>query len=278
MRRPQALRDHVRDPRQALDELGSLRVIDGSSTPPEPDTEHQQVGELRHETFCGGDTDFGARVRIEAGVRHAWDRAAIDVGDRKDLRSAFFRRLGCHERVDGLSRLTHRDHQIPFADDGVSATELACELGDGRHLGELFQPIAACDGRVMAGAAGEEDHPLDALGVVVAQADFGREDVGVLAVEPPAQGVFERARLLEDFLQHEVLVSVLLGHDRRPGDLPGATAHGSTVERRQGEASGFEHGDLPVFEEHHLVGVWKERRNIARAVGRALRHAEHERG
>ena len=170
-----------------------------------------------------------------------------------------------------FARLTDRDDQVAFADDRVATSELARELGDGGYLCELFDPVTARDRRVMAGAAGEQDHPSNALGVLVAQADLGRRDVGVLAVEPAAQGVFERAGLLEDLLEHEVLVAILLGHHRRPGDASWPPAHFGAVELGQRETLRFEHGNFTVLHEHHLVRVRKQRRNVAGAIGCAMR-------
>ena len=112
--------------------------------------------------------------------------------------------------------------------------------------GKLFQPIAAGDRRVMAGSAGEQDDAVDRCGLVVRQTDFRARNVGLLPVETAAEGVFERARLLEDLLEHEVLEARFLRHDRRPRNLPRHAAHRSAVERRDPKT-------LPLEQRHFTV-------------------------
>ena len=50
-------------------------------------------------------------------------------------------------------------------------------------------------------------------------AELAVDQVALLEHDPPAQRIFHGARLLEDLLEHEVLVAALFGLDRAPVDL-----------------------------------------------------------
>jgi hypothetical protein len=69
---------------------------------------------------------------------------------------------------------------------------------------------------------------LMAFASSVGEAHLGAVDVALLAVDAPAEGVLEGARLLEDLLQHEVLVAGLLGHGGRPVDALHGALHRGT--------------------------------------------------
>ena len=56
------------------------------------------------------------------------------------------------------------------------------------------------------------------------------EDAAGLLAHAAQRGVADGARLLEDFLEHEVLVAALFRHDRIPQDVRDLALHGAAVE------------------------------------------------
>ena len=71
---------------------------------------------------------------------------------------------------------------------------------------------------MIAGSASEKDHSIDALRGFLINADFGSFDIGVFKHHSTTQRVFDRSRLLEDLLEHEVLVATFFGLDGTPID------------------------------------------------------------
>src|SRR5277367_6022465 len=78
------------------------------------------------------------------------------------------------------------------------------------------------------------------------------------------QSVAHGARLLEDFLLHEMLEAVLLSHDRVPGDVLDRASDGVAFEIHQADALRCEHSNLTIAEEENISSVLQNRRDIAR--------------
>lgn len=113
--------------------------------------------------------------------------------------------------VGGLARLRDRHHQRLGIGDGVAVTVLAGDLHIGWHAGDGLQPVTRDTAGVIAGAAGKDGHGLDSA---EDSGGFLAEQFGSQAARQ--QGVLQRvgqcARLLVDFLLHEMAVGAELGH------------------------------------------------------------------
>ena len=69
------------------------------------------------------------------------------------------------------------------------------------------------------------------------------------------RGVADGARLLKDFLEHEVLVAALFGHDGVPQDVRDLAVHGAAVEIAQPHAGWREDGHIAIGQEEHVARV-----------------------
>src|SRR5438046_7707301 len=70
-----------------------------------------------------------------------------------------------------------------------------------------------------AGAAGENANVPESFPLSLVERDVFEMDGIRIERKSSEYGVPDRRRLLVNFLEHEVLVSALLSHDRIPGDL-----------------------------------------------------------
>ena len=93
-----------------------------------------------------------------------------------------------------------------FSSGAIAVTEFVRELDLDRNLRQFFNQILTDERRVPARAAGGNDDAVN-------RAQFGGRHIqaaelggGAFVVHAAAQGVFHRARLLENFLEHEVRV------------------------------------------------------------------------
>src|SRR5271156_5758402 len=66
------------------------------------------------------------------------------------------------------------------------------------------------------------------------------------------QGVAHGARLLEDFLLHEMLEAALFSHDRVPGDVLDRTGDGVAFEVHQTDALRCEYSHFTIAEEENI--------------------------
>src|SRR5262249_39578392 len=77
------------------------------------------------------------------------------------------------------------------------------------------------------------------------------------------QSVANGARLLEDFLLHEVLVAALFRHDGIPGDVVWLALDRLAVVIHDTDAGLREGGDVSVIEEKDVARGFEQRRNVA---------------
>src|ERR1700738_4457597 len=93
--------------------------------------------------------------------------------------------------------------------------------------------------------------------VEVGLGDLHLGEVDFAGVEGDAAegGVADGAGLLVDFLEHEVLVAGLLGHDGVPGDALDFDGEMPGVEVGEEDSGGGEDGDFAVLEEVDVAGV-----------------------
>src|SRR5258708_5835271 len=85
------------------------------------------------------------------------------------------------------------------------------------------------------------------------------------------------ARLLENFLLHEVLVAALLRHDGVPGNVLRGAFDGAAVVVHNMHPFCREDGNVAVRKEKHFAGVLEQGRNIARDEIFSLAEANHRR-
>ena len=125
------------------------------------------------------------------------------------------------------------------------------------------------------GAAGEELDARQRAHVVGGELEGVEADLAGLEIDPAAEGVAGSLGLLEDLLQHEVLVAALLDLLRIPVEARHRSLHGGAraipdLDLRTGEP-----GDVAVVEEDHVSRVSNERRRIrAEDERRALPHGD----
>jgi hypothetical protein len=199
------------------------------------------------------------------------------VGDRQHPRAARFRGLHRRERVGRLATLADRDDEIVLREDRLSVPHLAADLDLRRNLRQLLHPVPPRHRRVRAGAARDEIDARDRPRDLRREPDLFADDVRLGHVHAPAQRVFDRARLLMDLLEHEVLVAPLFRLGRGPVDVLARALHRRAVERRDLGAALGQGRDVAVVEEDDLARVREERGNVAGGEHLSLPHAEHQR-
>jgi hypothetical protein len=213
-------------------------------------------------------------VRVEREVGQPWNRRLDDVRDREHGRALLLRLAHRLHRVERLAGLRHRDHQVALADDRIAIAKLAREIDlDGQARERLDQELAD-DRRVIRRATRDEHHALDVRHI---ELDAIEADVVAFEIDAADERIGDRARLLVDLLEHEVLEAALLGLDRRPrDDLRLADArlafevgdHHSVTSHRD---------ELALLDEDHLAGLGQDRGDIAGDEVLAFAEADDQR-
>ena len=273
----QRLLEQLRQLQQRVDVR--LRRLGGQHAARLAQTQPQQIqrDELRREGFGRRHADFRSGVRVDRAVGFAGRHAADHVADGDAGRALALRFAQRGERVGGLARLRDDDRQRVGRDDGIPVAVFGSVIDLDRHLRELLDEIFPDQPRVPRRAARQDRDPLDG-----AQLRFG--DLHLL--EEHAAGVLRHAaedrlargrRLLEDLLEHEVLVAGLLGHDRIPQDALRRFGDRPAEEIGERHARGGDDRHLLVAEEDDVARVAQNRGNVRRDEEFAVAQADDDR-
>src|ERR1700735_115128 len=113
------------------------------------------------------------------------------------------------------------------------------------------------------GPAGDNLHLLEIPKFLFSDVHLIEEHFSGFLRNSAEQRVAHGARLLKNFLLHEMLEAAFFGHDRVPGDVLDRAVDGVAFEIHQADALRGEHGDFAVAEEEHIASVLENRGNIA---------------
>ena len=243
----------------------------------ELDDEQRKRSELRGERLGRSDADLGTGARHQHEIRLAHEARFGHVADRERAEIAALLAVAQRrERVGGFARLRHGEEQGAFPHDRAAIAVFAGDLDAARNAGDAFEPVTRDEPGVIARAAGDDLHIAHARQQLVGiDAEDVRQDVVV--GDAPFERVGDRARLLEDFLEHVVAVFAAL--DRVRGHL--ALAHGTftgvpseVVDR---EAVLRDLGDVAFFEVREVAGFLDQRLHVGAEEMLALADAGDER-
>ena len=122
------------------------------------------------------------------------------------------------ERVGGFAGLRDEQAEGVAIGNGIAIAVFAGVVDVDGHAREALDHVFAGERGMPAGAAGGDVDAGGAGEFVVVDFHFAEEDVAGVERDAAEGGVANGARLLPDFLEHEVLVAALFRLDRIPLD------------------------------------------------------------
>mmetsp|Transcript_59261 Transcript_59261/g.139848 ORF Transcript_59261/g.139848 Transcript_59261/m.139848 type:complete len:517 (-) Transcript_59261:3941-5491(-) len=266
---------------QVLQVLGLGLVAEVAARLGQRQRQQEQADELGREGLGGGHADLGAGSRDVGQLALAHHRAGGHIANGQRVLHAL--RAGVLEGGDGVRRLAalaDRDDEGLGVGHAVAVAVLAGDLHAGGDLGDALQPVLGGRARVVAGAAGQDQHLVhlleDAVGAV---AEEFRRDAG-----DGFERVGDGRGLLEDFLLHVVAVGAELG--RAAVGVHGldvalhrAVAAGGGVQAAQPVAAQLQVHHVAFFEVDDLVGHAGQGHGVGsnEVLALALAHAQHQR-
>ena len=213
-------------------------------------------GDLRKEALGRRDADLGPGVRVKHGVGFTRDLRTVGVTDSQDPSLLILGVPDRFQRVGGLARLGDGDDEGLAVEDRIAIAELAGQLDLDGQAGPVLDRVLGEHARVIRGTARHDEHLVDVAQVVVGQALLVEHDATVLQM--PEQGVGERAGLLGDLLEHEVVVATLLSGREIPVDVERLAGARVLVEVGDRVALGGDHHDLVLAEFDGVARVLDE--------------------
>ena len=238
--------------------MEGLGCGDGSANLGDVEGEDEEGGELGGEGLGAGDSDLGACVGGDGALGFAGDGCSDDVADGEGF-GAFGDEFALGgDGVCGFAGLGDEEADGAGVGDGVAVTVLAGVVDLDWETGEALDHELAGEASVPGGSAGGDGDLAGVAEVFFGDLHLCEVDFAGGEGDAAEGGVADGAGLLVDFLEHEVLVAGLLGHDGVPGDALGLEWDGSAVEVGKGDAGASEDGDFAVGEEVDVAGVMED--------------------
>ena len=245
-----------------LDRLFGLFGGHGAALLGQVKGEQVQRGKLRGKRLGGSDADFWAGVGVDGSGGFARDHRSDHVADGQGLRSFGFGFALGRDRVGGFARLGDQHGEGVGSDDGIAITPFAGVVDFNRNSRQALDHELAGLGGVPAGSASCDVDFLRGLEFGLGDFHLIEEDVAGFLRNASQRGVTNRARLLVDFLEHEVLEAALFRHDRVPGHMLHLADDRLSVEVGELHAFRRNHGQVAIAQEEQVASVIENRGNI----------------
>ena len=221
---------------------------------------HGHDRHLARECLGGGNADLRTDVHVRAAVRRAGDAGSDHVADAVDKGTSLARKGYGSQRICGLTRLRHCNHDVIREKHGIAVAEFRSVLHLRRNAAYVLEQLLADERRVPGGAAGDEYHAPRCKPAVDIVPYAREDDAAALGIDAAADAVDDGTGLLIDLLEHEGWISALL----QVGDGNIQRGHfdvGFTVLKRHQlkRFAPFNHCNLTVLDINYVMGVFDYR-------------------
>ena len=166
--------------------------------------------------------------------------------------------------VGGFAGLRDQQGDGVGANDGIAIAPFAGVIDFHRDAGEALDHELAGLSGVPTGAASDDVDFFRGAEFGLADFHLVEKDVAGVLRDAAEGGVAHGARLLVNFLEHEVLEAALFRHDRVPGDVLHLALDGLAVEVGELDAVGSDDGEVAVGRERKGRGCDRESRERRR--------------
>ncbi len=163
--------------------------------------------QLAGKSFGGGYADLGSGVRVDGARGFARDHGTDHVADREGLRSFLLGLALRGEGIGGFARLRDHDRQRVAPEDGIAVAELAAVIDFHRHTRQLLDHEFPRECGVPTGTAGDDLDLPELAELLGRDIHFVEKNTAGFLAYAAEGGIANGARLLVNFLEHEMLVA-----------------------------------------------------------------------
>src|ERR1017187_6534396 len=265
------------NPQQFLNQAAGCALIQATVGLAKIHGQDEEGGQLAGEGFGGRHADLGTGVGDDGPGGFTGDHRSHHVADGQRFGAFAFGFALRRQRVGGFARLRNYHGEGAFEPDGIAIAELAAVIDlDGKPR-QLFDHELAGESGVPACAAGDDLHLAKARELFRPDIHFIQENAAGLLPHAPQRGIAHGARLLEDLLEHEMLVAALFRHDGVPQNVGDLAVHRVAVEIAQPDAARGEYGHIAVGQEKHVAGVVENGGDVGSDEVLVVPDADHHR-
>ena len=181
------------------------------------------------------------------------------------------------ERVRRFARLRDDDGQGVLADDRAAVSIFGAVVDVDRDAGELLDHELADEARVPRRAARQNRDLVDRGQLLLGHFHLVEKHAARILRDAAKDRFARGRRLLEDFLEHEVLVAGLLRHDRVPEHALRDFGNRPIEEVGELHARPRDHGHFLVAEEDDVARVAEDRGDVRRHEELAVAESDDDR-
>ena len=229
----------------------------------EEQAEQHEDGHLRGERLGRGHADLGPRIHVDPAVGLAGKRASHVVADAEHAVALAPRLAQRAERVLGLAALADGQNQRAPVERRVAQAEFARPVDFHRQVGQGLDDVFADDPGVHRRAAAGDEEAVDFAQRLRVEVEAAQLRRAFLDVEPAADRVLHRERLLEDFLEHVVRKVAEVGVGRLEVDLADLQALFIMRERLEPVTVAVDRHDIIVAQVGDGLRVSDDGRDVA---------------
>ena len=201
----------------------------------------------------------------------------MGVADGDNLCTLFACVAHCHQGVHGFAGLRECHDEGLLVHDGVTVTELVCELNLGGDAAPVLDGVACHLACVCCGTTCNNDDLVNRAQHRVVNVQFVEGEVAVF-VEAAHEGLLNCGGLLVDFLLHEGVEAALFSCCCVPFDVEGLALCGVTFEVNDGVVGAGDGHDLVLTHFDGFLGVVNERGDVRAEEVFVLAQADDQRG
>src|SRR5271165_5338520 len=164
--------------------------------------------------------------------------------------------------VGGLAGLRYKQRHHVRGEDRIAIAPLAGIVDFDGHASQGFNHELAGESGMPTSAAGGDVDLRELAEFVVGHLHLGEEDMTGVLRNAAERGVADGARLLIDFLEHEVLEAAFFRHDRVPGDMLHFALDGLAVEIGNPHTVLRDDREVAVGEKEKIARVRQQRGHV----------------
>ena len=204
-------------------------------------------------------------MRVDGAIGLSRRHAADDVADGNAAGARDFLASRSAASVSAVSPDCVMTMASVFASTiGIPVAILGAVVDFDRNARQLLDQELADEGGVPRGAACEDGHAVDLRQLRLRDLHLLEEHAAAVLRDAPEDRLARSRRLLEDLLEHEVLVAGLLRHDRIPQHALRGGRDRTAEEVGEAHAGARDDRHLFVAEEHHVARVAQDGRDVGR--------------
>src|SRR5687767_10081209 len=223
--------------------------------------------------------DLRAAARVDCAGAFPGQHRSYDIADCQNSRLLPLGFAHSCQGVGCFSGLADRYNERAVIEDRIAVAKFRSVVDFDGDTRQFLEKKLSDQGSMPGGPAGDDVNAIDLRQRFLGQVCFcSQKDLSCVQGDATNDGFLYRARLLMNFLEHEMGIASFLGHLRSPGDDFRGERQFTALEVLQSHAGPLDDGHFAVAQKVDFARVFEQRWNIGSHKELTLAQADGERG